>query len=494
MSEYANMRYDTLSQQFQQAGKDWKGERKSILVVDDEQLIRIALQGILEREKYKVITADDGQATLEIVRQQPIDLILTDLKMPRMDGLQLLKAAKMLAPEIEVILITAYGEVNTAVEAMRNGAFHFIPKPPKRAHILMTVARALEKQALVLENQAYRDQLAATHHGGRIIGNSAVMQTLIAEVEKIASSDANVLILGESGTGKEVFANAIHTASPRNHKPMVKISCAAIPEDLLESDLFGHERGAFTGAKERRLGRFELANGGTLFLDEIGDMPMSLQVKMLRVLQEREFERVGGTETIRVDVRLVAATNKDLVALVEAKAFREDLFYRLNVFKLELPPLRERREDIPLLANHFLKKHSEKNQKPIRGIASEALDALKRYNWPGNVRELENVIERAVVLTQTEVIELANLPELARPGEITHGPSIVIPFGTPIEEVERMVIKATLERANGGKELASRLLRISARTIYRKLKTVNEATEAPEALPHCIQEIGKKQG
>ena len=479
MSEYANMRYDTLSQQFQQAGKDWKGERKSILVVDDEQPIRMTLQGILEREKYKVITADDGQAALEIVRQQPIDLILTDLKMPRMDGLQLLKAAKMLAPEIEVILITAYGEVNTAVEAMRNGAFHFIPKPPKRAHILMTVARALEKQALVLENQAYRDQLAATHHGGRIIGNSAVMQKLIAEVEKIASSDANVLILGESGTGKEVIADAIHAASSRSDKAMVKISYAAIPEDLLESDLFGHERGAFTGAKERKLGRFELANGSTLFLDEIGDMSMPLQSKLLRVIQQGEFERVGSTETIRVDVRLIAVTNKDLAAVVEAGEFREDLFYRLQVMTLELPPLRERLEDVPLLANHFIEKYSEKNRKPIRGIAREALDALKRYGWPGNVRELENVIERAVVLTQIGVIELANLPELVRPGEISDGDSIVIPVGTPMKEIQQIAIEATLERTNGDKKLAASMLGIAVQTIYRKLQTTNEATEAP---------------
>jgi two-component system response regulator HydG len=454
-------------------------EQLSILVVDDEQHIRQTLQAILERKKYKVTVADDGQAALEIVRQQPIDLILTDLKMPRMDGVQLLKAAKMLAPEIEVILITAYGEVNTAVEAIRNGAFHFIPKPPKRPQILMTVARALEKQALVLENQAYRDQLAAAHHGERIIGNSAVMQKLIAEVEKIAPSDSTVLILGQTGTGKEVIADAIHAASPRCDKAMVKINCAAIPENLLESDLFGHERGAFTGAKEHKLGRFELASGGTLFLDEIGDMSMDLQSKLLRVIQQGEFERVGSTETIAVDVRLIAATNKDLAAAVEAGEFREDLFYRLKVMTLELPPLRERREDVPLLANHFMTKYSEKNRKPIRGIAREAVDALKRYDWPGNVRELENVIERAVVLTETGVIELGNLPESVCPGEIADGDSIVIPVGTPMNEIQRIAIEATLEITNGDKKLAASLLGITVRTIYRKLKTVNEATEAP---------------
>ena len=454
-------------------------EQLSILVVDDEQHIRQTLQAILERKKYKVTVADDGKAALEIVRQQPIDLILTDLKMPRMDGLQLLKAAKRLAPEIEVILITAYGEVGTAVEAMRNGAFHFITKPPNRSQILLTVARALEKRALVLENQAYRDQLAAAHHGERIIGHSTVMQKLIAEVEKIAPSDSTVLILGQTGTGKEVIADAIHAASPRCDKAMVKINCAAIPEDLLESDLFGHERGAFTDAKKRKLGRFELANGGTLFLDEIGDMSIPLQSKLLRVIQEGEFERVGSTETIRVDVRLIAATNKDLAAAVEAGEFREDLFYRLKVMTLELPPLRERREDVPLLANHFITKYSEKSRKPIRGIAREAVDALKRYDWPGNVRELENVIERAVVLTETGVIELGNLPESVCPGEIADGDSIVIPVGTPMNEIQRIAIEAALERTNGDKKLAASLLGITVQTIYRKLKTTNEAPEAP---------------
>ena len=461
--------------------RDIMNKRKSILVVDDDQDIRRTLQRLLERKKYKVSTADDGQAALELIQKQPIDLILTDMRMPRMDGLQLLKAAKMLAPEIEVILITAYAEVDTAVEAMRHGAFHFISKPLDRSQILLTITRALEKRALVLENQVFRQQLATAHHGGGIIGESSIVQELIAEVEQIAPSDSTVLILGETGTGKEVFADALHAASLRCDKPMIKVNCAAIPADLLESDLFGHEKGAFTGAAERKLGRFELANGGTLFLDEIGDMSMDLQSKLLRVLQEGEFERVGGTETIAVDVRLIAATNKDLVAAVEAGEFREDLFYRLKVMTLELPPLRERLEDIPLLANHFLRKYSEKNNKPMRGIAREAVDALKRYDWPGNVRELENVIESVVVLTQTEVIELANLPELVRPGAIPAGPSIVIPFGTPMAKIQQIALEATLEITNGDKKLAASLLGITVQTIYRKVKTADEATEAPEA-------------
>ena len=318
-------------------------EHKTILVVDDDALIRQSVKRILEKEKYDVITAEDGEPALEIIRQKPVDLILTDLKMRKMDGMQLLKAAKMLAPEIDVIMMTAHGEVDTAVEAMREGAYHFIRKPLKRAEILLNIARALEKQALVLEVRSFREQLEAEHHFSNIIGQSSVIRELITKVQQVAPSTANVLILGESGTGKEVFANALHAANPRKNKSMVKVSCAALPETLLESELFGYEKGAFTDAKTRKPGRFELADGGTLFLDEIGEMPKPLQVKLLRVLQEGEFERLGGTKTICVDVRLIAATNKNLAEEVEAGNFREDLFYRLNVITLEIPPLRDRR-------------------------------------------------------------------------------------------------------------------------------------------------------
>ncbi len=444
-------------------------EHKTILVVDDDALIRQSVKRILEKEKYDVITAEDGEPALEIIRQKPVDLILTDLKMRKMDGMQLLKAAKMLAPEIDVIMMTAHGEVDTAVEAMREGAYHFIQKPLKRAEILLNIARALEKQALVLEVRSFREQLEAEHHFSNIIGQSSVIRELITKVQQVAPSTANVLILGESGTGKEVFANALHAASPRKNKPMVKVSCAALPETLLESELFGYEKGAFTDAKTRKPGRFELADGGTLFLDEIGEMPKPQQVKLLRVLQEGEFERLGGTKTICVDVRLIAATSKNLVEEVEAGNFREDLFYRLNVITLEIPPLRERRADIPLLVDRFLKKYSEKNEKLIRGISREALNALEVYDWRGNVRELESVIEQAIVLTQADSIGLADLPASIQPREISREKSITLPLGTPMEEVERRVICETLKMTSGDKELAAKLLGISSRTIYRKL-------------------------
>ena len=336
-------------------------EQKSILVVDDDAPIRESLLRILKREGYEVAAGEDGGTALEMLRQKPVNLILTDLRMPKMDGLQLLKAAKMLYPEIEVIVMTAFGEVDTAVEAMRKGAYHFIQKPLKRPEILLTIARAFEKQALVMENRSFREQLEVEYHFSNIIGKSPIMRTLITKVQQVAPSTANILIIGESGTGKEIFANALHAASPRKSKPMIKVNCAALPDALLESELFGYEKGAFTGAAGRKLGRFELADGGTLFLDEIGDMPKHLQVKLLRVLQEGEFERLGGTRTIRVDIRLIAATNRDLMEEVKAGNFREDLFYRLNVITLKLPLLRERREDIPLLVDCFLKKYSEKN-------------------------------------------------------------------------------------------------------------------------------------
>ncbi len=444
-------------------------EHKTILVVDDDALIRQSVKRILEKEKYDVITAEDGEPALEIIRQKSVDLILTDLKMRKMDGMQLLKAAKMLAPEIDVIMMTAHGEVDTAVEAMREGAYHFIQKPLKRAEILLNIARALEKQALVLEVRSFREQLEAEHHFSNIIGQSSVIRELITKVQQVAPSTAKVLILGESGTGKEVFANALHAASPRKNKPMVKVSCAALPETLLESELFGYEKGAFTDAKTRKPGRFELADGGTLFLDEIGEMPKPQQVKLLRVLQEGEFERLGGTKTICVDVRLIAATSKNLVEEVEAGNFREDLFYRLNVVTLEIPPLRDRREDIPLLVDRFLKKYSEKNEKPIRGISREALNALEVYDWGGNVRELESVIEQAIVLTQADSIGLEDLPASIQPREISREKSITLPLGTPMEEVERRVICETLKMTSGDKELAAKLLGISSRTIYRKL-------------------------
>lgn len=447
---------------------------KSVLVVDDDAPIRDSLEKTLKRDGYLVETTADGESALEVIRQQPINLVLADLRMPKMDGLQLLKTVKMLAPEIEFILMTAYGEVDTAVEAMREGAYNFIQKPLKRHEILLTIARALEKQTLTIEVQSLREQKVAEHHLDNIIGKSPIIRQLIMKVQQVAPSTANVLITGESGTGKEIFANALHTLSPRANKPIIKVNCGALPDALLESELFGYEKGAFTDAKAGKPGRFELADGGTLFLDEIGEMPKPLQVKLLRVLQDGKFERLGGTRTLAVDVRLIAATNKDLTAEVEAGNFRDDLFYRLNVITLELPPLRSRREDIPLLVDRFLEKYSEKDAKPIRGISRQALETLEAYYWPGNVRELENAIEQAVVLTQSDTIEQMDLPASIHKGskdsvQPQDSKSISIPLGTPMEKIEQKVITEVLSMTSGDKELTAKLLGVSSRTIYRKL-------------------------
>ena len=452
-------------------------DRKSILVVEDEPAFLELLERNLNQNGYAVITAENGEDALELLRQNRVNLILTDLKMPKMDGLQLLKAAKILSPEIEVIMMTAHGDVDTAVEAMQEGAYHFIRKPFKRNEILLTVTRALEKQALVCENQSIRKQLEAQNQLGNIIGISPVIQELVTKVQYIAPSMANVLILGETGTGKEVFADALHAASPRRDKPMIKVNCAALPENLLESELFGYEKGAFTDAKMQKPGRFELADGGTLFLDEIGEMPTHLQVKLLRVLQEGEFERLGGTKTIKVDVRLIAATNKNLPDEVKAGNFREDLFYRLNVITLEIPPLRERMDDIPLLVDSFIKQYSEKNSKSIRGISREALDALEICHWRGNIRELQSAIEQAVVLTPSDVIGLSDLPASIRLLEDVSGSIIPIRLGTPLEEIERQAVLGTLKLTGGDKELAAQLLGVSSRTIYRKLREIPNLSE-----------------
>ena len=448
---------------------------KLVLVVDDDAPIRDSLERILKRDGFAIQTAVDGKSALEVIRHQSVNLILADLRMPNMDGLQLLKAAKILSPEIEVILMTAYGEVDIAVEAMQAGAYHFIQKPLKRSEILLTIARALEKQKLAIEVRSLREQIGAEYYLDNIIGKSPAMRQLITKVQQVASSTATILITGESGTGKEVFANAIHASSPRVNKPMIKVNCGAFPETLLESELFGYEKGAFTDAKASKPGRFELADGGTLFLDEIGEMPRPLQVKLLRILQDGKFERLGGTKSLNVDVRLIAATNKDLAMEVEAGNFRTDLFYRLNVITLELPPLRSRKEDIPLLVDYFLKRYNEKAEKPIQSISRQALEALETYHWPGNIRELENAIEQAVVLRQSDSIERRDLPASIhkRSKDTTHlydSKSIVVPLGIPMKEIEQKVIARVLSMTSGDKELAAKLLGISSRTIYRKLE------------------------
>jgi two-component system response regulator HydG len=379
-------------------------ETKNILLVDDHKPFRDALAKILEGDGLRVFTSDDGEGALDILRKEFIHLILTDLKMPKMDGVELLKVAKTIRPEVEVILVTGYGTVDTAVTAMKDGAFDYIQKPFKPREVLKLVRKALEKQSLVSENRILQERLKDFQKFEKIVGRSPVMKGVLEIVAQVAPSSATVLIQGESGTGKEVIAQAIHDLSPRVNHPFIKVSCAALPETLLEAELFGYERGAFTGAIARKEGRFELANGGTLFLDEIGEVSPTVQVKLLRVLQVGEFERLGGTKTIRADVRLVAATNMNLLEAVEKKVFREDLYSRLNVITLTLPPLREREEDIPLLAHHFLEIFKKKNNKEVKGFTQEALEVMLRYTWPRNVRQLENAIERAVVLSKGEMI------------------------------------------------------------------------------------------
>jgi len=450
-----------------------------ILVVDDDRSNRQTLRRILTKEGYEVEDASNGKEALERLRARPTALMLTDLKMPGMDGVELLRASRMVSPDTEVVLMTAYGTVETAVESMKEGAYDFLTKPLKRHDILKAVRKALEKRSLVAENRELRARLQqsdAVSPIGRIIGNSAALRSALEVVHQVAPTNATVLVTGESGTGKELVARAIHDLSPRAEQPMVRLACAALPETLLESELFGHEAGAFTGAAGQRKGRFESADGGTLFLDEVSETSAATQVKLLRVLQEGEFERVGGNKTIEVDVRIVAATNRDLAAMVEQKAFREDLFYRLNVIRIDLPPLRRRAGDVPLLVDHFARLYAERHAKTVSGVDAEAMDLLDGYRWPGNVRELQNTVERAVVLTQADRICPESLPGTIRGGE-RRSEQLSFPIGTSLREVERRMIQETLRLTGGDKKLAANLLGIHSRTIYRRMEEERQARE-----------------
>jgi len=448
-------------------------EAGRILVVDDEASNLTVLRRLLEKAGYAVWTAPSGPEGLDLLRTEQPELLLTDLKMPGMDGLELLRAARTVSPTTEVIVMTAFGTVEIAVEAMREGAYDFVTKPLKRHDVLRSVGKALEKAQLLAENRRLREQVARQEGGagpfGKIVGRSDALRTVLETVAQVAPSEATVLVTGESGTGKELLATAIHELSDRKKGPLIRVNCAAIPENLFESELFGYEKGAFTGAANRKPGRFELADGGTLFLDEVAEMTPSSQVKLLRVLQEGEFERVGGTKTISVDVRLVAATNKDLAREVAQRTFREDLFYRLNVIPIHLPALRERSGDVPLLAAHFVTAYAIKNRKDIKGITDEALDALASWRWPGNIRELENAMERAVVLCRADRVGVENLPTHLKPEGHGGNKKLSFPLGTPLREMERVAIEETLKHTGGDKKLAARLLGIAARTIYRKL-------------------------
>ena len=439
-------------------------ETRRVLIVDDEADVRMALADALGNGRTVVTAADAYQALAKFVEIRP-DVVLTDLKLPGMDGIELMRRVRELDPECPVILLTASRRVETAVAAIRQGAADYIAKPINLDELQIVIERAIERRALRSEARDLRLRIADQRIES-IVGVSGAMERVRKIILQVAPSRACVLVAGESGTGKERVANAIHEHSPRAKQPFVKLHCAALAESLLESELFGHERGAFTGAVTRRDGRFQQADGGTLFLDEIGEISPAVQVKLLRFLQEHEFERVGGNKTIRVDVRVVAATHRDLLAEVKRGRFREDLFYRLNVVQIVVPPLRARRSDIPLLADRFLRQAARVNNSRVRAFTDEALECLVRYPWPGNVRELENAIERAVVMCLGDVIGVDDLPPLLAPASRDEMPPVP---GASLAEIERFVILRTLEHTGGCKSHASRLLGITQRTIQNKL-------------------------
>lgn len=441
----------------------------TILVIDDEKNIREGLSMALEDEGYEVITAEDGKKGLEKALYDSIDLIITDLRMPLVSGEEILKKVVAELPSIPVIVLTGHGTVELAVEAMRIGAYDFLTKPLDLDRLFRLVKRALENRALALQKKELEEKLEKKTSLENIIGNSSAIRKVFDEIKKVAPTKATVLITGESGVGKELVANAIHNFSQRRDKPFVKVHCAALAESLLESELFGHEKGAFTGAIERKRGRFELSNKGSIFLDEIGEINQSIQVKLLRVLQEKQIERVGSSEPIDVDTRVIAATNKDLEKEMKEGHFREDLYYRLNVVHIFIPPLRERREDIPLLVDSFVKEFSNENGKEISSIEPKARNAIYNYDWPGNIRQLRNCIESAVVMTSDNILHFDDLPFK----EKVENEVIRIPMGTTMEKAEREIIIKTLIHENNNKKRVADILGIGRKTLYRKLQEYN---------------------
>ncbi len=442
-------------------------KKAKILIVDDEKSTRDGLARALQRQ-YDVQVAGDGMAALALLDQQPVDVVLSDLRMPGMDGLALIQRILAKTPQPACILLTAYGSIETAVEAIKRGAADFLTKPVNLDELDMRIRGALRARTMEQENRELREQLDSRFGMESIVGQSPALEEVLDTIRQVAPSRANVMIQGETGTGKELVARAIHRLSPRAKAPLITVHCAALPTNLLESELFGHEKGAFTGATDRRQGRFELADGGSIFLDEIGEIDTTVQVKILRVLEERAFERVGGHETLEVDVRLIAATNKDLAAMVKEGTFREDLFYRLNVVTIALPPLRERREDIPLLMQKFLDEFNRENNKSIEGFTSDCQQALISYDWPGNIRELRNVIERMVVLARQERLTVRDLPAHMRKGADEPAPVAVMP-NMSLEEVEKNMILRALDAHQGNRTKAAEQLGISRRTLHRKL-------------------------
>ena len=449
----------------------------TILLVDDEPKMREVVGEALEEFGYRALTAASGAAALELLEREDVDLVLTDLRMPGMSGRELLAAVKRARPNLPVVLITAYSTVKDAVQAIKEGAFDYIGKPFEIEELAATIGNALRLYDVLRDNQRLREELEERHSFENLVGTSAAMRKVIAAIGEVCESKANVLVTGESGTGKEMVARAIHFNSPRRERAFVAINCAAIPEGLLESELFGHVKGAFTGATANRVGRFAQADRGTLFLDEVGDMPLSTQVKILRVLQERTFEPVGSAQSRSVDVRIIAASNKDLREAVRQGSFREDLFYRLNVFPIPLPPLRERVEDIPLLVEHFMRQFALSIGKRLGGFSPGALSAMAAYHWPGNVRELQNVVERSIIVAKASIVDVGDLPRDLfgrREGKAGEGLGLVPQdLDAELAGIERGFILEALRRSSGVQVKAAEMLGISERSLWHRIKKLN---------------------
>ncbi len=452
----------------------------NVLIVDDERNIREGLSKALEMDGHETFLARDGQEALDIIHQEEIDLVIADLRMPRLSGEELLRRVVDSWPTIPVIILTGHGTIETAVQAMRDGAFDFVTKPVNLDRLSLLVKRALSTRELVLQHRAMQEELQQQRRQfSNIIGKSSEMNKVLDVVKQVAPTKAGVLITGESGVGKELIADAIHTLSNRKDKPFIKVHCAALSESLLESELFGHEKGSFTGAVARKRGRFELAHMGTIFLDEIGEISQSVQIKILRVIQEKSFERVGGEETLEVDVRIISATNKDLKAEIERGSFREDLYYRLNVVNIHIPPLRERKEDIPLLVSAFIREFAQENNKAVEGIDPKARSSLYNYAWPGNIRELRNVIESAVVMCKGNIITTDDLPP-----SVTSEPEnnyVRIPMGSTLAEAEQEMIRSTLNQQNGNKSRTAEVLGIGRKTLHRKISEYHLDEAKPQS-------------
>jgi DNA-binding NtrC family response regulator len=455
----------------------------NILVVDDEEVLQDVLGTLLRKEGWRPIPARTGEDALMTLEREPIDLVLLDLMLPGMSGMEVLKQIRSRDPEQAVIVVTAFSSIESAILAMREGAFHYIPKPFKNEEVLLTIRKGFEQKRLATENRSLKQELEKRYGLDNLIGKSAPMQQVFELIRLAAPSKSNILILGESGTGKELVAKAIHHHSRRTQGPFVTVNSGSMPHDLLESTLFGHVKGAFTGAIAMKKGLFEVANNGSIFFDEIGNIPQETQAKLLRVIQEKEFMRLGGVDIIRVDVRLIAATNADIETLVARGGFREDLYYRLNVITIQLPPLRQRTEDIPLLAKHFLQVYADENGKPIAEITPRALELLMDYRWPGNVRELENAIERAVVLSSSSVLDVELLPPSVRAG--TNGTGHPSPpamsgntsFWDAVSSYERQLVVAALQNASGVQKRAAEILQIKPTTLHEMMKRLGISAE-----------------